>query len=298
MSTFPPDDVITLPEAARMLGVGPTTLKRWTDQGRVPHTRTPGGHRRFLRSVIQDFRSMVDPRAGVGRGPGALAVRLGGPADWLDRARSLADSDRLEAALLALRAECRNWGEVGDAVMAEFIPGLRQRVQARYLSEGARCAATLSVQRAALRCAGRMRPRTGSPVAVVACPGGDACDVLLALAETVLREREFSVVDVGATTQPEVLAEVIAEQGPHVVVLLGDATADLATLAVRLGGVDRVAQEGGAALWLVGRAPWPRLPSSRRLDSLAALSLAARRYRPDDAEEAADQGRPGAGFTS
>lgn len=276
-----PEDIITLPEAARILGVGPTTLKRWTDQGRVPHTRTAGGHRRFLRSVILDVRRLVDPRAGMGRGPGSLSVRLGGPAEWVERAQSLADPDRLEAALLAFRADCKHWGEVGDAVLVEFIQGLRTRVEQKTLSEGAWCTARRSLARAALRCAGRMRPRTGAPVALLACPAGETGGVLLALAETVLREREFTVLDVGATTQPEVLAEVIAEQGPHVVVLVGDATADMATLAVRLGGVDRVAAEGGAALWLVGPAQWPRIPSGRRVEGLASLSLAARRFRPD-----------------
>ena len=42
-----------LGEAARLLGVAPTTLRRWADDGVVRSFVTPGGHRRFLRSSLQ-----------------------------------------------------------------------------------------------------------------------------------------------------------------------------------------------------------------------------------------------------
>ena len=38
---------------ARIFGVGPTTIPRWADQGRLPYTRTVGGHRRFKRSTVE-----------------------------------------------------------------------------------------------------------------------------------------------------------------------------------------------------------------------------------------------------
>jgi excisionase family DNA binding protein len=38
---------LSLTEAGKLLGVHPTTLRRWVDAGDVPHFRTPGGHRRF-----------------------------------------------------------------------------------------------------------------------------------------------------------------------------------------------------------------------------------------------------------
>jgi len=40
---------LDLSEAARILGVHFTTLRRWADQGKVPCIRTPGGRRRFSR---------------------------------------------------------------------------------------------------------------------------------------------------------------------------------------------------------------------------------------------------------
>ena len=44
---------LTLGEASRMLGVDPDTLRRWADNGKVDVLKTPGGHRRFLRSSIE-----------------------------------------------------------------------------------------------------------------------------------------------------------------------------------------------------------------------------------------------------
>lgn len=38
---------LSLSEASALLGVHPTTLRRWADSGNFPCLRTPGGHRRF-----------------------------------------------------------------------------------------------------------------------------------------------------------------------------------------------------------------------------------------------------------
>lgn len=38
---------LSLTETCELLGVHPTTLRRWVDAGEIPCFRTPGGHRRF-----------------------------------------------------------------------------------------------------------------------------------------------------------------------------------------------------------------------------------------------------------
>ena len=43
---------LTLSQAAKVLGVHPTTLRRWADRGTVPVQVTPGGHRRFLKAAL------------------------------------------------------------------------------------------------------------------------------------------------------------------------------------------------------------------------------------------------------
>jgi excisionase family DNA binding protein len=40
-------------EASKLLGVHPTTLRRWADSGDIPCFRTPGGHRRFRAADLE-----------------------------------------------------------------------------------------------------------------------------------------------------------------------------------------------------------------------------------------------------
>jgi excisionase family DNA binding protein len=42
-----------LSAAADMLGIHPSTLRAWADQGQVPSHRTAGGHRRFRRADLE-----------------------------------------------------------------------------------------------------------------------------------------------------------------------------------------------------------------------------------------------------
>lgn len=46
---------LSLTEAAHYLNVHPTTLRRWANQGEIPTTVTPGGHRRFQRADLDAF---------------------------------------------------------------------------------------------------------------------------------------------------------------------------------------------------------------------------------------------------
>lgn len=44
---------LSLSEAAKMLGVHPSTVRSWADQGRLPVHRTQGKHRRFRKSEVE-----------------------------------------------------------------------------------------------------------------------------------------------------------------------------------------------------------------------------------------------------
>lgn len=46
------DDWLSLSDVAGKLGVHPSTVRSWSDQGHLPAHRTQGGHRRFRRSDI------------------------------------------------------------------------------------------------------------------------------------------------------------------------------------------------------------------------------------------------------
>ena len=48
-------DWLNLSETADLLGVHPATIRAWSDQGKLPTRRTPGGHRRFARVDVEAY---------------------------------------------------------------------------------------------------------------------------------------------------------------------------------------------------------------------------------------------------
>ena len=42
-------------EAAKVLGVNVSSIKRWTDEGKLECIRTVGGHRKFLMNHLANF---------------------------------------------------------------------------------------------------------------------------------------------------------------------------------------------------------------------------------------------------
>ena len=63
---------LTLGQAARYLGVAQSTIRKWTDAGRLRAFKTPGGHRRYRRSDLETFVEGSEPTPA--RGPLVLIV--------------------------------------------------------------------------------------------------------------------------------------------------------------------------------------------------------------------------------
>jgi excisionase family DNA binding protein len=64
---------LTLGQAAKYLGVAQSTIRKWSDLGRVPAFYTPGGHRRYRRSDLDAFLERSGPGKPA-RGPLVLVV--------------------------------------------------------------------------------------------------------------------------------------------------------------------------------------------------------------------------------
>jgi len=67
-------DWLTLGQAAKYLGVAQSTIRKWSDVGRVPAFYTPGGHRRYRRSDLDTFLERSGPGARDKTGPVVLVV--------------------------------------------------------------------------------------------------------------------------------------------------------------------------------------------------------------------------------
>jgi excisionase family DNA binding protein len=69
-------DWLTLGQAAKYIGVAQSTIRKWSDQGRVPAFYTPGGHRRYRRSDLDTFLERSGPSSGSGGGGSGPAVLI------------------------------------------------------------------------------------------------------------------------------------------------------------------------------------------------------------------------------
>lgn len=67
-------DWLTLGQAAKYLGVAQSTIRKWSDQGRVPAFYTPGGHRRYQRRDLDTFLDRSGPGGSTRSGPLVLIV--------------------------------------------------------------------------------------------------------------------------------------------------------------------------------------------------------------------------------
>jgi len=59
--------LVTVSEAAKMMGVCVKTIRDWTNDGRLPHVRTLGGHRRIRTSDIEAMLGGYNDAKGMDR---------------------------------------------------------------------------------------------------------------------------------------------------------------------------------------------------------------------------------------
>jgi excisionase family DNA binding protein len=54
-SVEPGEKLLTPTQVAARFAVDPKTVTRWAKKGKIPSIKTPGGHRRYRESVINDL---------------------------------------------------------------------------------------------------------------------------------------------------------------------------------------------------------------------------------------------------
>jgi excisionase family DNA binding protein len=65
---------MTLGQAAKYLGVAQSTIRKWSDEGRLPAFYTPGRHRRYRRADLDAFLERSGPGTRSQEGPLVLIV--------------------------------------------------------------------------------------------------------------------------------------------------------------------------------------------------------------------------------
>ena len=127
-------DWLSLAEACKLLGVHPSTLRRWADAGTLPSFRTPGGHRRFPAERLAAF--MEERPASPTRSGSAATVHSA-----VDQAREAMATQRISGEVWyrafqgeAERKRMRHLGRRLFALAIEYLD--RSRNPAPVLEEG------------------------------------------------------------------------------------------------------------------------------------------------------------------
>lgn len=255
MHEFAPRDLVTTREAAALLGVGTTSVKRWADQGRLPCVRTAGGHRRFSRAAVLSFGRPDAPSAPVdAERPGSEWLT-----SWTSRFVETECPEELQAALAREQARWDSWAEVADA-LGGVLEELGRQWSTGEISVVQEHLASSRLARAA-HVAGRSFPvPDGAPRALLAAAQNDDHTLALALCEPALRERGWLPLWLGARAPTPDLCRFIAERRPELVLMSASSySTDDAALAAQARHVGEACRRAGAVFAVGGRGHWPEL---------------------------------------
>ena len=241
-------EIISTKEASTLLGVGPTTVKRWADEGRIPSLRTAGGHRRFRRKdVLELLRESAQKSSAAD--------------DDLDRWIQLLISQvnlfAIQAALLEQRAAQGSWAEVADTLGA-VLERIGERWRLGQLSIVQEHLATARLTRAIAACAAQIPVRADAPRCVLAMAERDPHTVGLSLAELCAREAGWSIEWVGAETPTQELLSWVEDNPVNAIAVSASRWAeDAESLQLQYSQLAAACREHDIALVLGGEGAWP-----------------------------------------
>jgi len=266
------NELLTTRQAAALLGVGTTSVKRWADAGIIECVRTPGRHRRIPRQAIE---AMLD-REPTGDGQPSPVPDIEG---WLTLLIGRGTADEIHARLWADHTKLGTWWRVAE-LLAGLLAELGRRWQRGEISILQEHLASERLQRALARCGERLRAPDDAPTALLTLAEGEEHALGLALAELCLREAGWRTQWAGRRTPIDsVCAHVLSGAAQLVAVSASASSSDRALLAEHAARLGRACHDAGAQLLLGGEAPWPDPPPFglrvRSFSDLAVIPIAS-----------------------
>ncbi len=259
-------------DAATLLGVGATSVKRWADLGLLRCVRTAGNHRRFTPEEVDRFaRALQAGTVSQAPSPVERVLPSAQVTRWTDRLLALGPL-ALHDALCAEQRTLGGWWHVADIIGAA-LSELGERWLCGEIGVIDEHLASERLTRALARCGESMSSASGQPAAVLATAAGEEHTLGLALAELVLREAGYAVDWVGRHTPPEQLVAHLQRRPPALVALsASQCQQDPAALRLAALPIARACQATRTSLILGGTGRWPAdLPQARRVHNFTDL---------------------------
>jgi excisionase family DNA binding protein len=215
MPTSNPSPYLSTVEAAAVLAVSVSTVKRWVDEGLLPAHRTAGGHRKLLRAEVLAMARQGDlPR-------GDLTVLTTSATDKMavDFWKTLSDGqgDQARAIIRSAYGSGVAMETLADEIVAPAMKKLgydweASRIDVWQEHRGTQlCAAALFDLKEDLEA----RAEKNRPVAVGGAPEGDPYLLATLLVQYVLLDAGWEAVNLGPNTPLESLAKAVKELRPR-----------------------------------------------------------------------------------
>jgi excisionase family DNA binding protein len=278
-------------QVAEALGVGTTTVKRWVDQGILPAHKTPGGHRKILRSdLARVLRGADFPSLDLSR------VGLPAPSNEAPDTRSLSravlaalrrgDAEKLHSLLERAHRSGMPVETLADAVIAPAMKRLghawaKGRLDVWHEHRGTQlCAAALYEIRATLK-----HPTIGhAPLAIGGSPEGDPYLLANLLAEMALMSQGWKVFNLGPNTPLSSFRAAVMRTRPRLLWLSASHIVDPASFLRQYRELYEEAARMGIAVAVGGQALTERvrgqIPYTTFGDGLTHLVAFARSLHP------------------
>ncbi|HSI03941.1 MAG: helix-turn-helix domain-containing protein [Myxococcota bacterium] len=246
-------ELLTSGEVALTLGVGPSTVKRWTQSGELECVKTLGGHRRFARATVLAFAR----RNGLEKGGVAQPEHID---RWLTLLTNDVGAYEVQAALLTERAARGCWWRVAEAI-GQVLEAAGRRWSEGRLTVVEEHLASEVLQRGLTMLVESLPIRDDAPRCLLATAENEDHTLGLSLLELCLREAGWLPRWAGRNTPTEELTRFVRAGGVRMVALSASATStDLSLLARQVERLAPACQEHGVTLLLGGAGAWPEDP--------------------------------------
>ncbi len=254
--------LLTSTEAADRIGVSPSTVKRWADEGKLPYETTAGGHRRFSADSLYLFRI----------GQTGEARKHDVPDEWLRVLLPRADAFAAKGLLYSQRSQGGSWVAVIDNVAsaAREIGRLWAQGELDVYEERQASGVLFALLDDVVQ---SMRAAVGSPTAILAVPNGDHHTLGLKMAELVLREAGWDTIWIGDLIGSDQLEVAVRRRGLDAVVIAAtDGAAFTEPPSTYVERLERVCADLGVDLILGGSYDWAANRLGRRIRSFPGLA--------------------------
>jgi excisionase family DNA binding protein len=235
-------ELLSTNEAAAVLKVGASTVKRWADEGRLQCVKTAGGHRRFRRNDVAEM----------------LSNGLASDAE-IDVQQVLDDDEghATLALLYKMRSRYGAWWVVAERV-ADFLREVGDGWEAGKISIAEEHTISERLMRALSAACQALPAAVDAPLCLFVMVEGDDHTLGLRLAELVAKEVGWRSRWVGRNTPLGELEEIIASKSIHAVAASASLfSTDAAVLKEQASSLEAMAQAAAVPLALGGDGAWP-----------------------------------------